>query len=232
MNLSVKERLRAEWNKIQSMKGAEKREYIWGYYKFHILGTLVVFFMVGSIINDTIINPPPDPVITIAWMGLGTEEHFSALRERLYPVLVQNPSRETVHITSFFVSEDPQHAMAQNQRLSAMVTAQIIDLAIGPYNPSEELEDDRIRPATIGMAPAWMFGEFRPTLAQLGIDAEGMVFYEDDGDEIGFAIPVSSAPLFQELNINIHDYYIAMIVNTQRHDEIIKVLEVLWGLHD
>ena len=65
----LKEKMRAEWAKIIEMKGKTRREYIWDYYKIPIIAFIIGSWMLGSLINDIWINPPPRANFTVAWMA-------------------------------------------------------------------------------------------------------------------------------------------------------------------
>ena len=221
----MKEKLRAEWKKIQSMQGREKWEYIWGYYKIHIIGVSAALLMTGSIVNDIFINPPPSSVLTIAWMGgFEMEWQLNALRDALYPMVVEDPSSETVHILTFFITgTDPQQDMAQHTRFSAMVAARELDIVIGTLEYNEEAEI-----LALGMAPSWFFSDLRPFLAQAGIEPDGVIFYEaEEGYPVAFAVPMEGSALFEEVGLFTEGRWLGIVGNTLRDEAVTYAVRAL-----
>ena len=198
--------LRAEWKKIMAMESREVRwQYIWDYYKFNILGAAFALFLIGSATNDLLINPPPRSVLTIAWMtGFEPEHRLDMLREVLYPVLVENPRRETVEILSFVMTDDPQIHMAQLARLSTLLAARQLDIVIGNLVEADEAtggdrEDENIE--MLGMVPLWAVDDLR--------SLEGNA-------------------LFAELGFNTEGRYFGIISSTERYEAVHEAINVLW----
>jgi len=224
-------RLREECEKIRSIKGREKWGYIWDYYKIQIVVLVFVLWMTGSIINDTIINPPPSAAVTIAWMGFEFEESLNMLREALYPAVAEEPGsgNQTVQILTFFMTDDPQQNMAQHTRFSAMMAAGELDIVIGPIEHHEETE---FSPAgtSMGMAPSWAFSDIRSTLsvAGVGFDEDELLFDEDqDQQVIAFAAPLEGNPLLEESGIFTEGLFLGVIVNSQRDNGVVGAISTL-----
>ena len=225
---SVKDRIRAEWKKIMDMKGKTRREYIWDYYKIPIIAFIIGSWMVGSIINDVFINPPPGSVLTIAWMaGWEPEERLDELRDVLYPLVVEDPNRETVNILTFFMGVDPQHDMAMHTRFAAMTAAAEIDIVIGNFMHHEEEEL-----MGLGIAPAFSFLDLRTMFAEAGISPpDEFLFFDGEGVDdppLAFGIPMDSADFFTNMGFSAEDRYLGVIMNTQRNEEVISAIRLLW----
>jgi len=156
VNAPVKEKFRIEMRKIREMRGKKKFEYIWGYYKFHILVLVGLLVLAGSIINSVFINPRPQNVLFVAWStGFATEEQLSDLKDVLNERIIEPKANETIEIAMFFQAhEDPSMDAAQIQRLAAMIAAGMIDVFIidtemledyirfGYLHPMEEILSD------------------------------------------------------------------------------------------
>ncbi|MCL1988746.1 MAG: hypothetical protein FWG64_12380 [Firmicutes bacterium] len=227
MKPPLKERFKAEIQKIKQMNFREKREYIWEYYKLQIIGGIIAALLIGSLVNDTIINPPARSALTIAWMaGFEMTENLEALTDKIYPVVVDYTQNETLHLLNFNMIGDPQHDMAQHQRFSAMTAAQEIDIVIGDFNINETTEV-----ANLGIAPAWTFMDLRPVLTELGISSENLLFFEEEGHPpLAFAIPIAETPAFANLGISTENRYFAIVINTLRYDAVIAAFRELWGI--
>jgi len=226
----MKVRFREELQKIKSMQGREKRQYIWDYYKFHIIGTIIGVLMLGSLINDTIINPPPSSALTIAWMaGFELDERLNALEDVLHPIVVGDTDRERIMIIPFHIVGEPQNDMAQMQRFQAMLAAREIDIVIGHYEHviDEEMDIDVRR---LGLAPAWGFSDLRPILVEAGVTADAFIFCYDEeyGVPFAFATPLEGSALFTALEIPTEDRYLGVIVNTARHEQVVAAIHALW----
>ncbi|MCL2400631.1 MAG: hypothetical protein FWC91_12910 [Defluviitaleaceae bacterium] len=228
---SIGTRIRAEWQKIRSMQGRERREYIWDYYKFHIIGTIIGVLLVGSIVNDTIINPPPRSALTIAWAA-GFEPHYrlDRLTYILNPAIVQESSRNTVQIISFVIGGDPQMSMAIHQQFFAMSAANELDIVVG--NISQR--DDGLQ--MLGIAPLMAFRDIRPTLEEVGIftDAndllyDNLVFYKGEGYEtpIAVAISLDGNSVFDDAGLITENRFLGIMGNSLRDEAVVKAIQVL-----
>ena len=131
VNAPVKEKYRMEIRKLREMPFKKKVEYIWDYYRFHIIAILAVLLIIGGLINS-IINPRPETALLIAWStGFATEEQIRTLSDIIEDKIIDEKANEVVDITLFYsMSEDPSMDMANIQRLAAMVAARMIDVFI------------------------------------------------------------------------------------------------------
>lgn len=230
MTGGIRAKIGAEWRKIQSMKGKERRGYIWDYYKIPIIGTIIGVWIVGSIINDTIINPPPRSALTIAWMtGFEHEYRLDALSQILSPFILEEYSRETVQVQSFITGGDPQINMAMNQRFTAMSAANELDIIIG--NVIER--DDGI--ITIGLAPTMAFQDIRPLLEEAGVfaDTDNLLFdnmiFDENEEEVTVAVAVylDEIAAFDEAGIDTEGLFLGVMVNSRRDEAVLKAIQVL-----
>ena len=221
-----RQRIAKEVEKIKSMEKTVRREYIWGYYKYHIIGSIVAVILIGSFINDTIINPPPQPILTIAWMaGFEFDEQFDALEDALYPAMVTNPRRETVSVIPFTLTGDPSFDMAMFQRFGAMTAAASLDIIIGyPTDYEGGI-------GGLGMAPGFMFLDLHPILDRAGVSADGLLYYQDDEEmpeEIAFAFPIAESSLFYELGFHTTaNRYLGVVANTPNIYSVEATLRLL-----
>jgi len=129
---SVKEKFRIEKRKIKEMPFKKKVEYIWEYYKFHLIVIILILAIAGGIINSVFINPRPQITLFVAWStGFITDEQTSDLTEKMNERIIEPKANETVEINMFFpTADDPSMDAAQIQRLAAMLSAGMIDVFI------------------------------------------------------------------------------------------------------
>jgi len=164
--------IRGEFAKLRAMNFTDKRQYIWEYYKIHLLATVIVLFGIGAFINTFFLNPAPRDYIYVAWVGLPVPaDQLDALSELLTPLLVEDPTREVVTITFY----PPSSAM--QQRFSALVQIGMVDVIVGEAAGIQQLSDDRGWLRTLDELPdapikIGLYGS--PILAQAGIDAQDL----------------------------------------------------------
>ena len=127
-----KDRSRSEREKLREMKFKEKIEYIWEYYKYHIIGVAIALAILGSLLNTFIFNPQPDVGLFIAWnAGFVDQERLEDLSATLNEHMTFQTEGEVADVSRFFTAtDDPQMSVAHIQRLVAMITAGAIDVFI------------------------------------------------------------------------------------------------------
>jgi hypothetical protein len=217
----MKERLRKEWDTLKAMKGAERRQHIAAYYKFHIVFLAVVFLLVGSGIYR-LANPPKEAVLTIAWVGLAEYAAESQLREletALTLALVENPNRQTIRIIPFLISGMPEMDVSTQNRLAAMAGLSEIDAFVGTF--AEGWYGEFI----MSMTPFWMFGDIGPILEQAGITGRQLIYFEEDeGTPLPRAVFLNDSERLAEMGIWTQNLYFAVMANTHKGDVAAKVL--------
>ncbi len=122
--------------KMKGMSLAQKADYIWEYYKIHILLTLLVVFIIGSVINTMYINPPKQAYITIAFFGeyINDEDTTQLLNTLNTALLPSNKTKPELECRLVVVPTNEglsQIAMAMQQKFTAMVAARDIDFIAG-----------------------------------------------------------------------------------------------------
>jgi len=136
----LKEKLRIEIKKLREMTFKKKIEYIWDYYKLHIIITVAILLVIGGVINALVFNPSPRTVLFISWnTGVILDEQLTELSEALKERIIDEKSNETVAVASLlFVENDPMITMANTNRLVAMLAEGIIDVFILDANQLSE----------------------------------------------------------------------------------------------
>ena len=132
VNAPFKEKVRLEIVKLREMSFKEKLEHIWEYYKFYLIGLVIILVIIGSLINAWFINPQPKTALLLSWnTGFVSHEQLSELAEALTQRLVDEKEKEVVSATLMLTStDDPTINMASQQRMIAMVAAGEIDVFI------------------------------------------------------------------------------------------------------
>ena len=130
MGAPLKKQFRLEMSKLQKMTFKKKAEYIWEYYRFHLMGIVGALILVVSI-TIGILTPSPDTVLFVAWTGFTTETQRENLVYELSAAVVDESEHEQVDVVLFLSGgDDPMITMANMQRLVAMVASGQIDVFI------------------------------------------------------------------------------------------------------
>ncbi|MCL2355629.1 MAG: hypothetical protein FWC70_00545 [Defluviitaleaceae bacterium] len=211
----IKNHLKEERAKFAQMNFAEKRWYLWEYYKFHIAGVIFVLFLLGSLVNS-ILNPRPSEYLYIAWDGVSAMEfQLHELAEGL-SVIAPDPARQAVFVTDFTTRGIRQHDDAMQMRFVAMLQMGAIDVLITTYD---------------GVRAAVELAEDRRIIRNF--DAVFEYFDATDiHDRILFingqaaAISLYGSPVLDIYGIDSDDVFLCVIANSRRPYEIAKVLEV------
>jgi hypothetical protein len=124
---------------LAPMSPKERMAYIWDYYKFHIIGTIVAIILIISFISS--IGGKKEVVLNMTIVGQGVNtEAVVQLQEQLTNKLVQDKEDEEVsvqHLTYSKSSMD-QASQAGIQKMSAEISLGAIDLMIVEKDLFEE----------------------------------------------------------------------------------------------
>jgi len=205
-----KDRSRSEREKLREMKIKEKIEYIWEYYKYHIVGTVIALAILGSLLNTWIFNPQPDVGLFIAWnAGFADQDRLDDLRDTFNEHMTFQTEGEVADVSRFFTAtDDPQMHMAHIQRLVAMITAGQIDAFIVDSELFAEY-------SYIGYIVP--LDQLLSLVESINPDVHAIIMNEatfalhSDHDEVVterlMGIRLADSPLLLELGIINHDWY-------------------------
>jgi hypothetical protein len=137
---TFRESVKEEIAKLKKMNAQEKRQYIWEYYKLHLLILGVMVFLSVSIFN-LIFNPPKREYLYVAWLGpLVDPAKLSELAERLEPI-VDNPERERILVVSYAATDNPALNNDLRERFGMLVQLGSIDVIMTTRVGVEELTE-------------------------------------------------------------------------------------------
>ncbi|MCL1786655.1 MAG: hypothetical protein FWG38_01605 [Defluviitaleaceae bacterium] len=229
MKHAVKNFFQSEWAKMRVMNFTEKRQYIWEYYKLHILGLAICIFAASSLINHFFINPPPRDYLYIAWVG---EETYLGNLTRIGEALntiVTDPDRERITVWSYAFTGNPQMDSASQQRFAAMLHSGAIDLFLAPHVAVQELAEatfSRSMDEVLTYAAA-----LNPILyQQMQSQLLTITYTRENGEALTeiMAVSLANTPLFNYLNIDASDIYLIPVITTQNFDRIARALEAIF----
>lgn len=227
----MKEYLTTELNKLKEMNFKEKRQYIWEYYKLHMFFIAIISFIVGSLLNVWVFNPPRQDYLYIAWISPHVHhELLNELGEKL-EVIVDDNERQRVSIVSYAQSDNPQERVAIHTRFMANMTLGIIDLFITPRGGIDEMAfEGFIRPINPILE---MAAEINPTLYNELKQRTLTITYTQNIEDAPtltdkMAFSIEGSPLLEYIGINSEKLYVSLVITTDSIYEIIKGLEVLF----
>jgi len=215
---SNKEKLRAELDKLKSLKGRKLWEYIWEYYKLAIIGILIVFVILGSTIYNSIANPIPETVLNVAWIHQPQLfEFYEHVAAQLEEALTENNRNETVHVIAFLEGGDPQFDMAMQMRFLVMMAAADLDVVIADRS---ELEDKA------------MNGMLKDISSLLPANAENLLITEGEDRTLSiYGVSIIDSQVLANASMFVTDYcpvpYVGIFINTNRPDKAIQAIELL-----
>jgi len=227
-----------EHAKLKEMTFAEKRWYIWEYYKIHIILIGFTLFVAGSLINIWFINPPRRDYLYISWQGDPVfAEVLDDMATRL-GVIVPDYDRYRVSVNSYVMTGDPQMDQVLVSRFHAMLSVGDVHATIttGP-GIQEAAEVGLIRPPVDVLA---IIQESDPQLYYY-IVAERLLtvtfsnVFDEDAPEVTdtMAIDISGAPLLVDIGIgSAEGVYLGVVVNSQQIEGIARALAVIFGMYE
>jgi len=221
-----KARLQEEIALIKSLKGKTRLVHIFEYYKLHmVILVIVLYFSIGGIWN--IVNPPPQPIITIAWMGgFLFEDERESIENAFIAAMIDEDSqqgrrRQTVRVISFSPTGRPSFDTASLSHFAALVSAREIDMLIGyAGQTTEELLEN---------APVWAFKNVEHIVEHFALPREYILYFEEEGWEpLPHALFICGNTFFEELDILTERRYLAVMSNTQREDAVLDAIRVIF----
>ena len=210
-----KEQSKTEKKKLKDMTLKEKIEYIWEYYRLHIIGTIIIIFIAGSIING-ILNPPLPPFAGIALYEIYLGENFeNEFEQTITEKLINDPALEKLYIHSFISGGDPSAEMALGQKLMAMLTTNELDLFIAETDVFKDfIYEDMLLPINE---------------AGIFVPEELLVYGQtlENPEELAYGINLKDSELFRGFNVLGEKLAVGVIVNTVRLENTISVLKYI-----
>lgn len=129
---------------MASMSTKEKIEYIWEYYKFHIIGTIAAIILLFSLISN--IGEKKEVYLNMTILGRGINtEGIVQLQEQLTKKLVKDVAEEEVFIQTlnYDKSSKDESSRVGIQKFSAEISTGSIDLLIVDKELFEEISSQQ-----------------------------------------------------------------------------------------
>ena len=223
---------RTEWAKLSQMNFTDKRQYIWEYYKLHIFGIAAISFFVGSMLNTMIFNPPRQDYIYFVWVGPFVTSDMLDEFAGEFDIIVEDPDRYLVRAANYSLEGlDPQMIMGLQTRFVAQMQQRLLDLFMLSW---VELNDFS---AAGFVLPIRHFMSVVEELSPAVHEAmkERLVeltFYHEDYGLITeyMAVDMYGIPFFDKFGISSANLYLAIVINSERFERVVRALEVLFDV--
>jgi len=212
-----KEHSRVEKKKLKEMTLKEKIEYIWEYYKIHIISAVIVIFIAGSIING-ILNPPVPAYAGVAFYETYLGEDFEAeFTATLNGALVEDTSIETVYAHFLLSGGDPSVEMALSQKLMAMLVSHELDVIV--------IETEMIE--------RFIYDGMLMPLSEAGLSLpDDILIYGESSEvpgEFAYAANLTNSALFKDFGIKGEMLCAGVVGNSQRVENAAAVMGLMFA---
>jgi len=217
--------IQTEGSKLRKMGFTEARQYLWEYYKFHLL----IFVLITGMLV-AILLPSEREYLYIAWLVPNTEQEVLDQTSGNLSPIVNNPNRDIVAVTSYARTEVPQIGNAMQQRFTAMLHIGGIDLFATPRRGVIELaEDGLLLPMHYVMQQLATINPAAYRNATAHLLTVTYTFQDEPENTDILAISVGNTPFFENIGPGTRDLYFAVAFNTSRVYQIAEALEVIFG---
>ncbi len=219
---NVKKEVRQETAKMKEMSWSDRFWYIGEYYKYHIVGVLLIIALI-SIIGTSIYNRTLTTRLYLIVLNNPAvlTENFDPLTED-YAAARGFGKKDRIHAESMSLPADGsanRSAMSATSKIAALITAKQLDLLIADPIAFEDyaavntlLDLDTVLPE-----------DLREQLK------DRILFAADEsGETLPMGIDLSGAPLLEEMHIVMEKPCLSIVTNSTRTDECIAFLRYLF----
>lgn len=244
-----KEMRENEKRKISEMKSfKDKKDYIWEYYKFHIIGVIIAIIVCYSLVDHYIINPPDESALGIV-LTTGTtinslDEFIADVNEMLN---IEEGYKVSVTHIPFLDAEQGEYSQSLQQKLFLMLTAGEVDILLGyeetilDYSPHSFFND--MTPILSDEKYAAFKDDFVYGLVPISVmnpddidPNEESVFYDNINEQIEcknriVGIKIRNTELLKNYDFPANDVAVLSIASTSKNTEkAIEMMDYILGL--
>lgn len=209
-DMTRKEKMQLEKEKLSKMNFKEKMAYIWEYYKAVIFGIIAVIFIIGTIVNIHE-NAKYYDLVSIAVVDYAGLQDVSPIEEDIKEALGTGDKYEKVSIdTSYSFGENMEDADYNTlMKFTAVIAAQSMDVLICSKAVYDNYSKD-----DYFLDLSTLFDE--ATCEKYGIQA---------GDT---CLDISKLKKYQDMGLTYYEpCYLTVVVNAKNTDNAAKLIEYL-----
>ncbi len=194
----------------------EKLDYIWTYYKLHIIGTLFLIFFVGYCISTQINRQDVYCNITYVGNSINVEE-LTPPQEKLNDILLHNNKKLVINFDSIFTDDKSSAGLAMSQKLQVNIAARQIDIAIVDKQFFEQNFSSDM----------FLNLESLNGFSTLPLSTHELVKKTDSNGTNGtYGISVKNLKLLNNIHFTNNDNILVVISNTEHNDAAFNVLKI------
>ena len=226
-----KEKPRTEREKLAEMNFKDKCSYIWGYYKYFIVGGFIVIALTANLLNTFVFNPARKAYVSVATFGGYLPwEACNDIAADLTARVVPDPARFQVYMESYYmVEEDPEMNNAMHQKFMANVSVSELDVLIVTKEHLAAFLPLGIFAPLDTVLPAELLAEHADSL----YNANGLVYSPETKAEntvnTVFGIRIPGNAYLEGYGIRTDDLILTVIANTKRTAEVEACIRVILG---
>ena len=222
---------KSEWAKLKEMNFTDKRQYIWEYYKLHLLFLAIALYVLYSLLDVWVFNPNREHYLYIAWLGQRVPAHHFELLSDSLEEIVYDPNRQVVMVSSYSPSDHPEENMAIQVRFVAMMQLGDFDaFLLHEQGVREAASEGFIRPVNSFFSH---LSRYAPPLYQ---ELSGRLLYityttwEEESLPVtdAMAFSMANVPLLEYVGLNTSDLYLSIVLSTEKYYELTQALEVFF----
>ena len=209
--------LQEEKDKFKEMTFAEKRWYIWEYYKFHIIGGIIGLYFITSLTHALFFSTANNHHLYIAWSANHVSiEQMQAIEEVLNVIAIDY--KDDVSVRSYTEVPDPEMNMALRMRLMALMSSSDVDIIITHQDEAVMFYDQNF---------LLSFDNIVDDIHAISPDLYAVIserFLITDEIPSHFMIDLANSPLLTSLGIPSENVYLGIIGNTTRLESVIEAI--------
>ncbi|MCJ7688715.1 MAG: hypothetical protein MUO60_05270 [Clostridiaceae bacterium] len=206
---------------LKSMSKKKKAEYIWDYYKLHIIGALVVICIVGSMIHSRITKV--EYVFSLTTIGTVVDQNKkNELEKQLTSIVVKDGEtrkKAVVYVTPSVGSNNQGNIMPNEymQRFVAMISVGKLDLIFLDKSIVENLAKQDVLLKLNNIT-----GLNLDSIKNEKIEVSG-----SDNKRAVYAIDAKDIKIFKDLGIDTNNKVLGIISSCKQKDKSVSVLKWL-----
>ena len=200
---------------LENKSFKEKLDYIWCYYKIHILAILVLLFFVVSFISAQISKK--DTYCNITYIGNSIDvQELVPVKDKLNDIVLNNDKHTVINFDSIFTDEKSSGKLAMDQKLQVNIAAKQIDIAL----VNKEFFEKNL--------PYDMFLNLESLngFSTLPLSKHELI-KKVDGNSGTYGISVKNSSILNDIHFDNDDNILVVISNTEHNDAVVNVLKTL-----
>lgn len=226
--MSLKESAKTERKKFRELPGISKKiQYIWDYYRYWILGTVVAIAFCWSIGSSVYHNMKYTQIFYCAiFNNMLPDEILESMETGFADYYGLDPESETMHFDSTYIlsDDDPESTYMTVQKIGAMVASKTVDVMIGDAFTLAQYASDGY------------FYNLKELLSPESYEAlsEYMIEYTYTENDVSVtspcAIDLSQSELVKNGTIYVEEPIAGIVINSENPLVAAEYIEYIFGL--